>query len=115
MAVESTGYWIPIRTAIFAEYEKLKDAIWLLLWLVDKTTREVNGGNGTKLGIVLGHRPIPDSEPAAVFGVSTRTVRRWRKRLGVQGHILQERAAEGYRIVVVESQKWGSRKVSGGT
>jgi len=53
-------YRIPVSTGIFEHCSKIKDALWLFLWYIDKTTT-----SGTE-GKVLGGSPITDEEPASI-------------------------------------------------
>lgn len=100
-------YRISVSTGIFEHYKKLKSSIWLLLWYVDKTTMEENGH-----GHVLGGKPLLDSVPAKVLGVSNDTIAAWRENLGRHGYIRARRTPYGHVISVARSKKWVGKKPS---
>lgn len=106
MAEQTRNFRVPVWTGIFEHYGRIKDAIWLYLWYVDRTTREVTTDDGRRVGIVLGGMPIRDSDPARSLGCSDVTTRGWRRRLAREGYILQTRAPVGYVIRVQKSKKW---------
>lgn len=97
---------IPVSTGIFDHCLRIGGAIWLLLFCIDRTTEEVRMPDGRYTGRVLGGRPLRDAEVAAIFGCSTRTVMRWRRRLTRGGYIRSRRTPYGSVIEVVNSQKW---------
>jgi hypothetical protein len=99
-------FWFPVWNGIFEHREKIKDALWLFLWYIDKTTREVDGGDGRKVGLVLGGKPIRDSQVARELQCSKRTVCSWRNLLADGGYIEATRAPYGYTVRVLKSKKW---------
>jgi hypothetical protein len=104
-AVEKT-FPLSISNGILRHYEALGESIWLLLQFVDWTTKEVLADDGTKLGVVLGGRPISDEYAARALGCSYKTIRRMRTRLAKHGYIEQKRTPIGYVIRVRRSKKW---------
>lgn len=100
---------IPVSTGIFDHHPEIGDAIWLLLYYIDKTTAEVPGANGKFTGIVLGGRPVRDREAAERFSCAVKAVRRWRLRLEYHGQIRARRTPFGFVVEVVNSQKWHAR------
>jgi hypothetical protein len=102
---------VPVSTSLFSHCQKIGDALWLLVWLVDKTTKEVLR-DGRTFGFVLGGRPIRDADPAAALGCHVKTVRRWRKRLAEGGYVEIKRTPIGYRYQVINSEKWPSGQKS---
>ena len=107
-SAKQATFKIPISTGIFEHYAKLKDAIWLFLWYVDKTTKEVDDGKGNRLGSVLGGSPRRDADVASSFGSNKRTICRWRNRLAEIGFIRQRITPFGAVVQVVKSKKWVS-------
>jgi len=103
------SYWIPVWNGIFEHYASLGEAVWLLLWYIDRTTREVEQQDGTRFGLVLGFRPVRDAEIAREFGCVDRTIRRWRNRLARLAYISLDRTAQGFRVTVLKSKKWRTR------
>ena len=97
---------IPVSTGIFEHYPKIGEAIWLLLFYVDRTTDEIPAPDGRRIGRVLGGCPMRDAEVAKAFCCSTKTVRRWRHRLASHGYINARRTPFGAVIEIVNSQKW---------
>jgi hypothetical protein len=97
---------IPVSTGIFDHYREVGDALWLLLFYIDRTTEERSAPNGKFSGTVLGGRPVRDTEAAKTFGCAVYTIRRWRRRLVSRGIIRARRTPFGAVIEVVNSQKW---------
>lgn len=98
---------IPVSTGIFDHYKKLKSSIWLFFWYIDKTTVEEDG-----YGHVLGGKPVLDSVPAKVLGVSNDTIAAWRENLERHGYIRARRTPYGHVISVAKSKKWVGKKPS---
>jgi len=84
----------------------MREAIWLFLWMVDRTTREKLGDDGKKVGIVAGGHPVTDHEISKKFDCSLRTVKRWRNLLKAEGYIKMENTGHGYCYTVLNSKKW---------
>ncbi|MHB8486603.1 MAG: hypothetical protein ACYDCM_12885 [Candidatus Acidiferrales bacterium] len=101
---------IPVSTGVFEHYPKIGEAIWLLLFYVDRTTDEIPAPDGRRVGRVLGGCPMRDAEVAAAFKCSTRTVNRWRRHLTEHGYIRSLRTPYGCVIEVVNSQKWPTKR-----
>jgi len=99
-------FWIPVWNGIFEHREKIADALWLFLWYIDKTTREEDGGEGGKVGHVLGGKPIRDSEVAPELQCTKRTICTWRNRLQQHGYIKATRTPYGHTVRVLKSKKW---------
>jgi hypothetical protein len=97
-------YRIPVSTGIFDHCSKIKDALWLFLYYIDKTT--TRGPEGR----VLGGCPITDEEPASILRVPIKTARRWRRMLTVGDYIQALRTPYGYVITVNKSKKWAWQK-----
>ncbi|MGH9866067.1 MAG: hypothetical protein ACRD4H_11695, partial [Candidatus Acidiferrales bacterium] len=53
---------IPVSTGIFEHYPRIGEAIWLLLFYVDRTTEEISASDGRLIGRVLGGCPMRDAE-----------------------------------------------------
>src|SRR5690606_34701801 len=75
-------------------YKKIGSAIWLFLWCVSTTTKEVER-DGVTWGIVLGNKPLKLNELASQFGVNEQTVRRWLEALEKHEYIKVTRAPHG--------------------
>jgi hypothetical protein len=106
---EKQTYRIPVSTGIFEHWRYLREALWLFLWFIDRTTREPTTDDGSKLGSVLGGMPIRDSDAASTFGCTKRSIRTWRNRLAKFGYIQQKRTGTGYIITLLKSKKWPKR------
>jgi DNA-binding transcriptional regulator YhcF (GntR family) len=91
-------------------YKKIGSALWLFLWCVSSTTKEIER-DGVTWGIVLGNKPLKRSELAKPFGVSERTVQRWLDDLETHGYIKITRAPYGYIITVKNSKKYSKERV----
>jgi hypothetical protein len=86
-------------------YKKIGSAIWLFLWCVSSTTKDVER-EGVAWGIVLGNKPIKREELAEQFGVAERTVQRWIDTLEQQQYIKITRAPYGMIFSVKNSKKF---------
>ena len=104
---KSKTFRFPVSNGIFAHYPRLKDSIWLLLYYIDKTTREVDDGDGNFVGLVLGGSPRRDSDVAADFGCDKRTICRWRNTLASEGYIEQRITPYGAVVKLKKSKKRG--------
>jgi hypothetical protein len=66
-------YSIPVSNGLFAHREKIGPAIWVFLWLIDATTKEIPGADGKAEGLVYGGPTAPtwrdSSRPEAVMAV----------------------------------------------
>lgn len=89
-------------------YQKIGNALWLFVWCVSSTTKEVEEG-GTTWGAVLGGKPIAISEIAEQFGNEEKTIRRWMKILETGGYIRTKRVPYGQIITVKNSKKFKKR------
>ncbi|KKB73276.1 MULTISPECIES: phage portal protein [Bacillus] len=93
-------------------FEKIGHAVWLFLWCISSTTREVER-DGVTWGIVLGHKPLKAAELGLVFGVNERTVRRWLSLLEKNGYISVRRAPYGFILSVKHSKKFLHQRRAG--
>lgn len=91
-------------------YKKIGSAIWLFLWCISSTTKELEE-EGTVWGSVLGGRPMKLSEIAEYFGVNNKTVSRWLDALEQHEYIRVTRAARGLILSVRNSKKWTDKNV----
>lgn len=91
-------------------YKKIGSAIWLFLWFVSSTTKEVER-DGLTWGIVLGNKPLKLKEMADVFGVNEKTVRRWLDDLEKNEYIKITRAPYGLIITVKNSKKYKNNRM----
>lgn len=78
-------YIIPVSNGIFAHCERIGAAIWVFLWLIDKTTKEVPAG-GKVDGLVLDGRSVAIGEIVSDLPLSHRTVREHLFRLAEAGY-----------------------------
>ncbi|MEC0623723.1 phage portal protein, partial [Staphylococcus warneri] len=86
-------------------YEKIGHAIWLFLWCISSTTKEIER-DGMTWGIVLGNKPLKAAELALQFGVNEKTIRRWLALLERNGYIAVTRAPYGMILSVRHSKKF---------
>lgn len=89
-------------------YQRIGAAIWLFLWCVSSTTKEVEK-DGVVWGIVKGNKPHKLSELAELFGVNEKTVRRWLNALEDYEYIRITRAPYGLVLTVKNSKKYKNR------
>lgn len=91
-------------------YKKIGSAIWLFLWFVSSTTKEVER-DGVTWGIVLGNKPLKLNELAKIFDVNEKTVRRWLEDLEKHEYIKVTRAPYGLIVTVKNSKKFRNDRV----
>jgi DNA-binding transcriptional ArsR family regulator len=105
------SFYFPIHSGILTPHhkEKIGPALWEFLWLISKTTKEIDE-NGEKIGIVLGGRPIKFSEIAEDLGSSESTVKRNIARLKEQNYIEVKRAPYGDIYFIKKSKKFYKRQ-----
>lgn len=84
---------------------QIKSAVWLLLLLEGNSERSQSG----RL-LVLGGRPVFDSEAAGLLKVSRSTITRWRRRLTSLGFIETEPFATGGYLITLGSRKSSDRE-----
>ncbi len=103
---ERREFRIPVSTGIFSHRRRLREAHWLFLYYIDRTTGEFTNAGGRRLGQVLYGRPCLDSDAASAFGCCTRTIARWRNLLAKLGYTAQKWTGRGWMISVNKSKKW---------
>ncbi|MGP3782499.1 MarR family transcriptional regulator [Paenibacillus sp. 1A_MP2] len=106
------SYPFPIYSGILEpdHYKNIGNAIWLFLWCISSTTKEIEEEE-TVWGIVLGGKPMKLSEIAGYFGVNDKTVSRWMDALEQHQYINVTRAPRGL-ILKVRNSKRDQTKMS---
>ena len=94
-------FWFPVYEGLFEHAPIIKDAVWLFMWLIARTTDDVDGK-----GKVLGGIPIHDDRPARELGFTVKTIRRWRRMLIRRDYIETVRTPYGFRYTLLKSKKW---------
>jgi hypothetical protein len=85
---------------------KIREAVWLFLYLLDKQTRETDkNGNGK----VLHGVPIRDKDIEGALGQSRFTIVRWRRTLRQGGYIAALRTPYGFVYSIAKPKKWQER------
>jgi hypothetical protein len=90
-------------------YQNIGSAIWLFLWCISSTTKDVER-DGVTWGIVLGNKPLKLDDVAEVFGVTRRTITSWIKTLEDHDYIRVTRAPYGLIFSVKNSKKYKKRQ-----
>jgi DnaD/phage-associated family protein len=105
------SFYFPTYTGLLSAKHKVNigPALWEFLWLISKTTKEIEE-NGETLGIVLGGKPIKVSEISEELGSSERTVKRNISRLKEFGYIETIRAPYGEIYRIRKSKKFTSKR-----
>jgi hypothetical protein len=107
---DTKGYRIPVWNELLEHHERMRDALWLFLWAIDRTTKEYKTEAG-RFGQILGGMPLRDSDIAeSVPGWTRKTVRRWRLRLVSGGYLIQKRTPYGHILEVRKSKKWHAKE-----
>lgn len=106
------SYPFPIYSGILEpdHYKNIGNAIWLFLWCISSTTKEIEEEE-TVWGVVLGGKPMKLSEIAGYFGVNDKTVSRWMDALEQHQYINVTRAPRGLILKVRNSKKRSDRNV----
>ncbi|WP_339309754.1 hypothetical protein NZ043_27410 [Paenibacillus sp. FSL k6-2145] len=106
------SYPFPIYSGILEpdHYKNIGNAIWLFLWCISSTTKEIEEEE-TVWGVVLGGKPMKLSEIAGYFGVNDKTVSRWMDALEQHQYINVTRAPRGLILKVKNSKKRSDRNV----
>jgi len=101
-------YSIPISNGIFAHCKKIGSAIWVFLWLIDRTTKEAEGPEGQLEGLVLGGMQVRASLIAKDLDIATRTVHEHIERLCGLGYVRRIDGGDGMPAgyAVQKSKKW---------
>lgn len=103
----SKSLYFPTHIGLLSpeHYNRIGNALWEFLWLISKTTKEVNE-EGEMIGIVLGGRPIKNIEIAEGLGISLRTVEGNISKLRKNGYIITKRTPYGNIFKVRNSKKF---------
>ncbi|WP_430701168.1 hypothetical protein [Paenibacillus tundrae] len=106
------SYPFPIYSGILEpeHYKRIGNAIWLFLWCISSTTKEIEEEE-TVWGVVLGGKPMKLSEIAEYFGVNDKTVSRWLNDLETNKYIEVTRAPRGLILKVRNSKKRSDKSV----
>jgi DNA-binding transcriptional regulator YhcF (GntR family) len=104
------SYPFPIYSGLLEpdHYKKIGSALWLFLWCISSTTKEIER-DGITWGIVLGNKPLKRKELADIFDVSERTIQRWLDDLEQHEYIKITRAPYGCILTVKHSKKFQKR------
>ncbi len=94
--------FVPIASGLIEHCPRMRESVWLFIYIVDKQTKGVKDGRGQ----VLGGSPIRDSDIAAALRVSSKTVSRWREALLSEGYISARRTPYGFVYAVSKPKKW---------
>lgn len=111
---KTESYYAPVYTGIFKHYQKIKDALWLFIWYIDKVTMEEDATGG-RVGHVRRGAPVKDSEAAQDMGCHRATVSRWRLILEAGGYIKTKSTPVGHKIQVLKSRRKSAREYARGT
>jgi len=111
-AKEKKSYPFPVWSGLLSQNhrERMGIAIWLFLWFVDRITSDAGGW-----GLVLGGKPVKDTEIAECLGLHKNSVHRDRKTLLAGSYIEASRTPYGFRYRVRKSRKfniWGKKRVT---
>jgi predicted transcriptional regulator len=106
------SYPFPMYSGIFEprHYKQIGSALWLFLWCVSSTTKDVER-EGVTWGVVLGNKPVRIFELEEIFGVTDKTIRSWIKTLEQHQYIKVTRAPYGLIFSVRNSKKFTLRSV----
>ena len=99
---------IPVSNGIFEDCQQIGVALWVFLWMLDRTTKEAPGDDGQIEGLVYGGRPIPARDIGNDLQMTVRTVHAHLKHLLDAGYLrtisFGDGIPPGYRVL--KSKKW---------
>jgi hypothetical protein len=109
-------YSIPVSNGLFAHRKKIGPAIWVFLWLIDATTKEISGADGKAEGLVYGGQPVPLSVIAADLDMSWDAIFEHLGLLTKAGYIRKLGHGNGRPngYAVVNSKRFANRRTNGG-
>lgn len=100
------SYPVPVWSGILEHCKSIGAAIWVFFWCLDKITKEIDGADGRRIGLVLGGKPVPIAEIARDLGKNEKTIRADLDKLEKGGRIRRKRTPHGYTLEVMNSAKW---------
>jgi hypothetical protein len=104
-------YVVPVSSGIFKHCAKIGVAVWVFLWMIDRTTKEIPTADGQAEGLVLNGRPIRAQEIALELQMGARTVQVHLDLLTRNGYLRRLEhgpgVASGY--AVQRSKKWRTK------
>jgi hypothetical protein len=107
----TSTFQFPVSNGIFAHARHIRAALWVFLWAIDRTTKEVPTPDGLAEGLVYGGRPIRAQEISQELEMATRTVQTHLDHLVGAGYLRRidhsRGMASGY--AVRRSKKWRSK------
>lgn len=103
----SDSYPIKIWSGLLSDghTQKIENALWEFIWLVNKVTKEENG-----IGYVLGGKPIKVEDIKDDLGRSYQTVYRHLRQLEKNGYINIKKAPYGLIITINNSKKFSNKR-----
>ena len=101
---------VPVSNGLLEHCPRMRDSVWLFIYLLDKQTRGVDK-NGH--GKVSGGMPIRDSDIAGTLKLSVRTISRMRSRLRRRDYITARRTPFGYVYAIPKPKKWQQKEAEG--
>jgi hypothetical protein len=112
---EQATYVIAISNGILEHCERIGVAIWVFLWMVDHTTKEVPGADGQTEGHVRGGFAVRARDIAADLQMPVRTVQAHLALLFDRGYLRRVNLEDGtgWAYLVQKSKKWALRKRGG--
>lgn len=101
---DARSYPFPVWSGLLTRkhWARIGNALWVFLWLLDRTTLERDGW-----GIVLGGKPVRDEEIATCFGFHRNKTANHRRRLLRSRYIEATRTPYGFVYRVRNSRKFG--------
>jgi IclR helix-turn-helix domain len=110
-AFTPTTFAIPISSGLLAHCQKIGIAVWVFLWMIDRTTKEVITTDGYSEGLVYGGKPVRARDIAQDLGMATRTVHAHLEVLIQTGYLRRINYGDGLPsgYAVARSKKWRNR------
>jgi len=119
LSAPTPTFSLPISSGILAHCQRIGIALWVFLWMIDRTTKEVPTTDGYADGLVYDGKAISAHVIATDLGMKTRTVHSHIELLVAAGYLRRIDHGVGMPsgYTVVRSKKWKNprRKTAGGS
>jgi hypothetical protein len=116
MSGKEKNYPIPVSNGIFAHRKRIGAAVWVFLWLIDHTTKEIPATDGKVEGLVHGGQPVALGTIASDLEMSWDAVYEHLGQLANAGYIRKlihgNGRPNGY--AVINSKRFSNRRTKTG-
>jgi len=112
MSGAERNFSIPVSNGIFGHRRRIGAAVWVFLWLIDHTTKEIPTADGKVEGLVHGGQPVALGTIASDLEMSWDAIQQHLAQLAIAGYIRKivhgTGRANGY--AVINSKRFSNRR-----